>query len=115
MSRMGSEISRLRKEAGITQKQLAKMRGVTERFIEEVESGKRILKSDLIVRVSKALRQEASKLDLFDEKEISMRPEPDRNIKKVIEKPVQEIWTDALAGVIMTVPVYNSKMDKAIS
>lgn len=115
MSRMGSEISRLRKEAGITQKQLAKMVGVTERFIEEVETGKKVLNSELIARVSKALRQEVGKLDLYDEAEVNRRPEPDRNVKKVIEKPVQAIWTDALAGVIMTVPVYDYKMDKAVA
>ncbi len=110
MSRMGSEICRLRKEAGMTQKQLAKLIGVTERFIDEVENGKKVLNSDLIVRVSKALRQEAGKLDLYDEEEVSRRPEPDRSIKKVIEKPVQAIWTDALAGVIMSVPVYDYSM-----
>lgn len=32
----------------------------------------------------------------------------------MIEKPVQAIWTDALSGVIMTVPVYDYKMDKAV-
>lgn len=114
MSRMGSEISRLRKEAGMTQKQLAKLVGVTERFIEEVETGKKVLNSDIIVRVSKALRKEVGKLDIYDEEEVNRRPEPDKNVKKVIEKPVQAIWTDALAGVIMTVPVYDFMMDNAV-
>lgn len=112
MSRMGTEICRLRKEAGMTQKQLAKQVGVTERFIEEVETGKRVLNSDLITRVSKALRQEVGKLDLYDDAEVSRRPEPDTTVKKVIEKPVQAIWTDALAGVIQSVPVYDGKMEK---
>ncbi len=115
MSRIGSEISRLRKEAGMTQKQLARMVGVTERFIDEVEGGKRVMNSDLISRVSKALRQEAGKLELYDEAEVRLRPEPDKTVRKVIEKPVQEIWTDALAGVIMTVPVYDYAMEKAVA
>lgn len=114
MGRMGTEICRLRKEAGLTQKQLAKQMGVTERFIEEVEAGKKVLNSELITRVSKVLRQEAGRLDLYDEEEVSRRPEPDKNIKKVIEKPVQAIWTDALAGVIMPVPVYDAKMEKTV-
>lgn len=114
MGRMGTEICRLRKEAGMTQKQLAKLVGVTERFIEEVESGKRVLNSDLITRVSKALRQEVGKLELYDEAEVSRRPEPDVTVKKVIEKPVQAVWTDALAGVIMSVPVYDGKMEKTV-
>ncbi|NLV35419.1 MAG: helix-turn-helix transcriptional regulator [Clostridiaceae bacterium] len=115
MSRIGSEISRLRKEAGMTQKQLGKLVGVTERFIDEVESGKKVMNSDLIARVSKVLRQEAGNLELYSEEEIRSRPEPDMKVKKVIEKPVQQIWTDALAGVIMTVPVYDYKMDKAVA
>lgn len=114
MSRMGSEICRLRKEAGMTRKQLAKQVGVTEKFIEEVETGKKVLNSELITRVSKALRKEIGQLDLYDEEEVSCRPEPDKTVKKVIEKPVQEIWTDALAGVIMAVPVYDGKMEKAV-
>ncbi|NLK86982.1 MAG: LexA family transcriptional regulator [Clostridiaceae bacterium] len=112
MSRIGSEICRLRKEAGMTQKQLGKLIGVSERFIDEVESGKRVMNSDLINRVSRVLRQEAGKLDLFDETEIRSRPEPDKTVKKVIEKPVREIWTEALAGVIMTVPVYGYDLEK---
>ncbi|HEX2947855.1 MAG TPA: helix-turn-helix domain-containing protein [Clostridia bacterium] len=114
MSRIGTEIARLRKEAGLTQKQLAKQVGVSEKFIDEVETGKRVMNSELITRVSKALRQEAGKLELYDDEEVRQRPEPDKNVKKVIEKPVKEIWTDALAGVIMSVPVYDIRMDKAM-
>lgn len=114
MSRMGSEICRLRKEAGMTQKQLAKQLGVAEKFIDEVENGKKVLNSELIARVSKVLRQESGKFELYDESEISRRPEPDPAVKRVIEKPVKEIWTDALAGVLMPVPVYNYSMDKAL-
>jgi len=33
---------------------------------------------------------------------------------KVVEKPVQDIWNDALSGILMTVPVYRYKMDKAV-
>ncbi len=115
MSRIGSEICRLRKEAGMTQKQLGRLVGVSEGFIDEVESGKKVMNSELITRVSKALRQEAGKLELFDETEIRNRPEPDKNVKKVIEKPVREVWTDALAGVIMTVPVYGYDLEKTLS
>ena len=110
MSRMGSEICRLRKEAGMTQKQLARQVGVTERFVDEIETGKKVLNSELIARVSKALRKEVGSLDLYDEEEVRLRPEPEKNIKKVVEKPVQAVWTDALAGVIMAVPVYDGKM-----
>ncbi|MDP4180484.1 MAG: helix-turn-helix domain-containing protein [Bacillota bacterium] len=114
MSRMGLEISRLRKEVGMTHKQLAKAVGVTESFIIEVESGKRVLKEDLVNKISKALRKEIGNLGVYENDENYKKPEPDKNIVKVVEKPVQQIWNDALAGVLANVPVYNYKMDKAI-
>lgn len=114
MSRMGLEISKLRKEVGMTQKQLAKLIGVTESFIVEVEAGRRVLNADLSAKISKALRHEVGTLEIYESDEKIYRPEPDKKVEKVIEKPVQAIWNDALAGVLMAVPVYaNYKMDKA--
>jgi len=110
---MGLEISRLRKELGLTQKQLGKISGVSEGFIIDVEAGRRILNEDLIKKLSKALRGEIAKLDIVYESENNTyKPEPKKNVEKVVEKPVQDIWNDALAGVIMTVPVYNYKMER---
>ncbi|OPZ89984.1 MAG: helix-turn-helix protein [Firmicutes bacterium ADurb.Bin419] len=113
-SRMGMEISKLRKELGITQKQLGKIVGVSEGFIVDVEAGRRILNEDLIKKFSKALRGEVGKLDIYDADEKAYRPEPQKNVVKVVEKPVQDIWNDALAGVLMSVPVYNYKMEKQV-
>jgi transcriptional regulator with XRE-family HTH domain len=114
MSRMGSEISRLRKEIGMTQKQLAKLVGATESFIIDVEAGRKILNSDLLNRISKALRQEVGRLDLFEGDEGVNKPEPDPKVVKVIEKPVQQVWNDALSGVLAAVNVYGYKMDKIL-
>ncbi len=114
MSRMGSEISRLRKEAGMTQGQLAKAVGVTESYIADVEAGKKVLNGSLAARISKALKKEADSLELYNEAEIARKPEPDRKVAKVIEKPVQAIWDEALSGVLKEVPIYNYNMDKAV-
>lgn len=115
MSRMGLEISRLRKEVGMTQKQLAKSVGVTEGFIIDVEAGRKVLNSELSTKISKALRHEVGNLDLYETDEKIYKAEPDKKVVKVIEKPVQAVWNDALAGVLMTVPVYSSYMlDKAV-
>jgi transcriptional regulator with XRE-family HTH domain len=114
MSRMGLEIGRLRKEIGMTPKQLAKLVGVTEGFILEVEAGRKVLNGDLAAKISKALRQEVGKLDLYEGEENLRIPEPDKNVVKVIEKPVQAVWDNALAGVLMAVPIYSYKMDKPI-
>ena len=113
MSRMGLEISKLRKEVGMTQKQLAKQVGVTETFIMEVEAGRKVLNGDLTTKISKVLRHEVGNLDIYENEGKIYKPEPDKKIEKVIEKPVQAIWNDALAGVLMAVPVYTDyKMNK---
>jgi transcriptional regulator with XRE-family HTH domain len=114
MSRMGLEVGRLRKEIGMTQKQLAKLVGVTEGFIAEVEAGRKVLNGDLAAKISKALRQEVGKLDLYEGEENYNIPEPKKDVVKVIEKPVQAVWDNALAGVLMAVPVYGYKMDKSL-
>ncbi len=113
MSRLGNEISRLRKEVGMTQKQLAKIVGVSEAYIIDVESGRKIMSEELVNKISKALRKEIGKVDLYDDEKYN-KPEPDPNVVRVVEKPVQDIWNDALAGVLATVPVYSYKMDKAV-
>lgn len=114
MSRMGDEIARLRKEIGITPKQLAKTVGVSEGFINDVEWGRKIPSDDQINRISKALRKEVGRLDIYETEEKNKAPEPDSAVVKVIEKPVQQIWNDALAGILVNVPVYNGKMDKVM-
>lgn len=111
-NRMGLEISRLRKELGLTQKQLGKTIGVSESFIIDVEAGRRILNENLIKKLSKVLRGEIGKLDIYESENSINKPEPQKNVVKVVEKPVQDIWNDALAGVLMTVPVYNYKMER---
>lgn len=111
-NRMGLEISRLRKELGLTQKQLGKIIGVSESFIIDVEAGRRILNEDLVKKLSKALRGEIAKLDIYETENNTYKPEPQKDVVKVVEKPVQDVWNDALAGVIMTVPVYNYKMER---
>lgn len=113
MSRLGNEISRLRKEVGMTHKQLAKIVGVSEAYIIDVESGKKILSEELVNKISKALRKEIGKVDLYDDEKYN-KPEPDPKVVRIVEKPVQDVWNDALAGVLAAVPVYNYKMDKAV-
>ncbi len=113
MSRMGLEISKLRKEVGMTQKELAKLVGVTETFIKEVEAGRKILNGELSIKISKALRHEVGNLEIYENETKIYKPEPAKKVEKVIEKPVQDIWNDALAGVLSAVPVYlDYKMDK---
>jgi len=112
MSRLGSEISRLRKEAGLTKKQLAKAIGVSESYLTEVEAGRKVINSSLAAKISKTLKKEINSLELVNEAEISKMPEPDEKVVKVIQKPVRDIWNDALSGVLKDVPIYNYALDR---
>ncbi len=55
MSRLGDEVARMRLAKGLTQKQLAKLAGVAEAYIQDVESGKRVMNDQLASRISKLL------------------------------------------------------------
>ncbi len=114
MSRVGSEIARLRREKGITQKQLGKMAGVSESFIDEVESGKKVLNGALFARIIKLLGQEEDKYELYTDDKAEPGKEIPVKSMKAVPKPVQAIWDDALAGVLKSIPVYEYAMDKAI-
>ncbi len=122
MSRIGQEINKVRLKKGKTPKQLAKALGVSESFVLDIESGKKIVSDDMIGRISKALDFELGPLGLFasDDKfapdngnGASVRP-----VKKVApvasNEPVQQVWDDAFGNILKTVPVYGYKMDRII-
>lgn len=113
MSRMGTEISRLRQEIGMSQKQLAKQIGASESYIIEIENGKRVVSDDIARKISKALRKEINKVDIFEEEIINTKPAPE-NVARIVQKPVQQVWNDALAGILMNVPVYEYKLEKVL-
>ncbi|AEY67061.1 helix-turn-helix transcriptional regulator [Clostridium sp. BNL1100] len=122
MSRIGQEINKVRLKKGKTPKQLAKALGVSESFVLDIESGKKIVSDDMIGRISKALDFELGPIGLFasDDKfapgignNDSVRP-----VKKVApvasNEPVQQVWDDAFGNILKTVPVYGYKMDRII-
>lgn len=116
MSRLGTEISRLRQEKGLTRKQLAKLAGVAESFILDVETGKRVVKDDVALRIIKILGHEADKYGLNNDDD-NPAQEPVKSpataaAAKAAPKPVQQIWSDALGSILKTVPVYDYSMDK---
>ncbi len=122
MSRIGQEINKVRLKKGKTPKQLAKALGVSESFVLDIESGKKIVSDEMIGRISKALDFELGPLGLFASddkfepgigKNDSVRP-----VKKVApvasNEPVQQVWDDAFGNILKTVPVYGYKMDRIV-
>ena len=55
MSRVGEKIKEARLKSGMTQKILAKKLGVAEKFINEVETGRRIVQESFIDKAAKIL------------------------------------------------------------
>lgn len=118
MSRIGIKINELRTARSMTRKQLAKLVGVTEKYIEEVELGRRVISDDLMKRLSKALEQEFSDLTVmeaddragWDKDAVRRSPAVKSPAPAVQDKPVNELWNDALGSVLKNVPVYRYDM-----
>jgi y4mF family transcriptional regulator len=62
---LGAEIAKLRKAAGLTQRELAKRAGVGLRFVRDLEQGKPTVRLDKVQQV----------LDLFGRR-LDVRPKP---------------------------------------
>lgn len=129
MSRIGQEINKIRLQKGLSPKQLAKKLGVSEGFVLDIESGRKIINDDMIGRVSKALDFELGPIGLFasddnlPQKESDIRTQrigtytADNSAKKSVkvqQEPVQEVWDDAFGNILKTVPVYDYRMDRII-
>ena len=135
MGRIGDEIARMRKAKGLSQKQLAKQAGVAENFIQDVESGKRVMNDQLATRISKILGSH------FDsEAPDAAEPEPVRSPARMVPsarnaapaRPAGEVvystaaeptakvgatpadsrWSDAFGQMLRDVPVYDAAMAK---
>lgn len=113
MSRIGSEISKLRKEKGFTQKQLAKLLGVSEGYIDEVESGKKVLKDSLIARVYRIFGQQTDNEDVYADQP-DKQTAPVKTTVKAPPAPVQQVWNDALDAILRTVPVHDYNLEASL-
>lgn len=112
MSRIGSEINRLRTEKGMTRKQLAKQLGVSEGYIDEVESGKKVLKDSLIARVYRILGRQAEDETVYDQEQAEKRPAPAKTAVKAPPAQVQQVWSDALDAILKTLQIYDYKLEQ---
>lgn len=113
MSRIGEKIREKRIQKGLSTKQLARKCGVSPNFIEDVETGKRIINEKLLEQLSKILGQDLNmQLDNIEEGGKGDREREDifekaetRIPTKKQEKPLDQ-WAEALAGIVRKVPVY---------
>ncbi len=122
MSTVGERIKQGRDAKGMTQKQLAKKLGVSEGFINEVESGRRVVEEKFIERAGKVLGGDLSEMTTlfdniaFEEKKTSETSSNSYSGTKVnkVKETINEVWNDAFGSVLKSVGIYNYDMNKPI-
>ena len=117
MSRIGDTIQQGRTAKGITIKQLAKKAGVAEQFIIDVESGKRIINDTTAGRILKIIGVGEAELADYspaaDEraqtapKPRTATPKPAQEVRAAEQDTVQDIWKNALGGVVQRVNIVD--------
>lgn len=130
MSRLGDLIRLERTRQNMTYKQVARMCGVSDKYLQEVEAGTRIIGDDQARRILKKMGMQehteadftlddiAATVDL--QSAVPMMGKAVEAAKKAVkteDKPVEtdptvagSIWLDALSNVLKHVPVYNAVM-----
>lgn len=132
MSRLGDLIRLERTRQGLTFKQVAKKCGVSDKYLMEVESGKRIIADDQARRILKAIGLQETRTEAeFTLDDIAATVDLQSAVSPTLQQVVPDkkltkkekqggdgdnpavpgsIWLDALAGVLKHVPVYNAAM-----
>lgn len=130
MSRLGDLLRTERLRRKMTLKQVAKLGGVSEGYLKDVEEGKRIIADDQARRILKkmglkehneagfSLEDIAATVDVetITPKKPAAAPKTEaREAETVYQSKTEEtvsggIWLDALTSVLRRVPVYNAVM-----
>lgn len=107
MSRVGEKIKQAREKNGISAKVLAKKLGVAEKYINDVELGRKVANESFIERAAKFLKTDLNDISMVVTDEELMKEK--KSIKELPNKKVEksEVWTDAFASVIKSVPIYD--------
>lgn len=122
MSRVGEKLKEARLKSGLTQKVLAKKLGVSDKFINEVEIGKRVVQENFIERASKLLNVDLNDISMVvtDEALMEERKEEkarEKENKKVSPKTLgetSEVWTEAFSSVLKKVNIYDYSLNNVL-
>lgn len=107
MSRVGENIKQAREKSGMTVKALAKKLGVAEKYLNEVEMGRKVAPESFIDKAAKVLKADLNDISMVvtdqalqEEKKI-LKELPKKNVES------SELWTDAFSSVLRSVPIYD--------
>lgn len=117
MSRLGSKILEARTRKGLSRKQLAKKVGVAEKYIEEVELGKKIISESLLSKITNVIGEDVNDISMSFEESV-FEEEKESKIQYKTPKNTatdNESWTSALSSILVEVPVYGYDLNKIVS
>ncbi|HHD2584436.1 TPA: S24 family peptidase [Clostridium perfringens] len=108
MSRVGERIKEAREKSGMTQKALAKKLGVAEKFVNEVETGRKIINESLISKVSKVLNTDLNDINMVvTDEELQKELKAEKQVRQTKPADVNEVWNQAFGSVLKNVPIYD--------
>ena len=108
MSRVGERIKEAREKSGMTQKALAKKLGVAEKFVNEVETGRKIINESLISKVSKVLNTDLNDINMVvTDEELQKERKAEKQVRQTKPAEVNEVWNQAFGSVLKNVPIYD--------
>lgn len=121
MSRVGDKIKEARESSGLSQKALGKKLGLAEKYINEVELGRKVVNESLIQKIEKVLNTNLNDIsmvvtdeDLQEEKKkvAAKKSAPTVSSPKVNLSEVNEDWSSAFSSVLKKVPIYDYDFEK---
>ena len=115
MSRVGEKIKNIRNSIGMSQKQLAKKLGVAESFINEVETGRKVVNQSLIDRLSKVLGKDINDITMSFEEEVYKEEKNQKFSVEPKKESVKDVWSEAFGSVLKNVPVYKYSLSKSVA
>lgn len=117
MSRVGEKIKEARLKVNMTQKALAKKLGVAEKYINEVELGRKVAQESFIDKAAKILKADFNDISMVVTDKDLME---ERNAEKSYSKPQKqkveknEVWENAFSSVLKNVPIYDYKLKNVL-
>ena len=107
MSRVGENIKQAREKSGMTVKALAKKLGVAEKYLNEVEMGRKVAPESFIDKAAKVLKADLNDISMVVTDEALM--EEKKTFKELPKRNIEssEVWTDAFSSVLRSVPIYD--------
>jgi len=121
LSRVGEKIKEEREKAGISQKALGKKLGVSDKYINEVETGRKVPQEDFLDRIAKFLNVNLNDVNMIETVEdLKEEIKPDRYAKreeKLVPRILGEtsdVWTDAFSSVLKKINIYEYNLEKVL-